>query len=85
MSCGPGAGAGDRRRDRVWSFLEITDAAAATLAVVDRGGPGVDKVVGSDPAPVAEWLRFLAGSRGPSGRCVPAWLGRLLAGVFVVA
>jgi nucleoside-diphosphate-sugar epimerase len=23
-----------------WSFIEITDAAAATLAAVDRGGPG---------------------------------------------
>src|ERR1035438_8111644 len=44
----------------VWSFIEITDAAAATLAAVGRGAPGVYNVVASDPAPVAEWLPHLA-------------------------
>ena len=70
----------------VWSFVEITDAAAATLAAVDRGAPGVYNVVDSDPAPVAEWLPYLAQVAGakPPLR-VPAWLGRLLAGEFVVA
>ena len=70
----------------IWSFIEITDAAAATLAAVDRGAPGVYNVVDSDPAPVAEWLPYLAGVAGakPPLR-VPAWLGRLLAGEFVVA
>ena len=29
----------------VWSFVEITDAAAATLAAVDRGAPGIYNVV----------------------------------------
>jgi nucleoside-diphosphate-sugar epimerase len=70
----------------VWSFIEITDAAAATLAAVGRGAPGVYNVVDSDPAPVAEWLPYLAeilGAKPP--RRVPAWLGRLLAGEFVVA
>jgi nucleoside-diphosphate-sugar epimerase len=69
----------------VWSFIEITDAAAATLAAVDRGAPGVYNVVDSDPAPVAEWLPYLAkiaGARPPLR--LPAWLGRLLAGEFVV-
>ncbi len=70
----------------IWSFIEITDAAAATLAAVDRGAPGVYNVVDSDPAPVAEWLPYLAEVAGakPPLR-VPAWLGRLLAGEFVVA
>jgi nucleoside-diphosphate-sugar epimerase len=70
----------------VWSFIEITDAAAATLAAVDRGEPGVYNVVDDDPAPVAEWLPYLAKVAGakPPLR-VPAWLGRLLAGEFVVA
>ena len=70
----------------VWSFIEITDAAAATLAAVERGEPGVYNVVDSDPAPVAEWLPYLAEVAGakPPLR-VPAWLGRLLAGEFVVA
>jgi 2-alkyl-3-oxoalkanoate reductase len=70
----------------IWSFIEITDAAAATLTAVDRGAPGVYNVVDSDPAPVAEWLPYLAKVAGakPPLR-VPAWLGRLLAGEFVVA
>jgi nucleoside-diphosphate-sugar epimerase len=69
----------------IWSFIEITDAAAATLAAVDRGAPGVYNVVDSDPAPVAEWLPYLANILGakPPLR-MPAWLGRLLAGEFVV-
>ena len=74
-----GGGAG------VWSFIEITDAAAATLAAVGHGAPGVYNVVDDDPAPVAEWLPYLAKAAGakPPLR-VPAWLGRLLAGEFVV-
>ena len=70
----------------VWSFIETTDAAAATLAAVGRGAPGVYNVVDDDPAPVADWLPYLAQVAGakPPLR-VPAWLGRLLAGEFVVA
>ena len=70
----------------VWSFIEITDAAAATIAAVGQGAPGVYNVVDDDPAPVAEWLPYLAQVAGakPPLR-VPAWLGRLLAGEFVVA
>jgi nucleoside-diphosphate-sugar epimerase len=69
----------------VWSFIEITDAAAATLAAVERGAPGVYNVVDDDPVPVAQWLPYLAEVAGakPPLR-VPAWLGRLLAGEFVV-
>jgi nucleoside-diphosphate-sugar epimerase len=70
----------------IWSFIEVTDAAAATLAAVSRGAPGVYNVVDDDPAPVAEWLPYLAQVAGakPPLR-MPAWLGRLLAGEFVVA
>jgi 2-alkyl-3-oxoalkanoate reductase len=70
----------------IWSFIEITDAAAATLAAVEGGPPGVYNVVDSDPAPVAAWLPYLAEVAGakPPLR-LPAWLGRLLAGEFVVA
>ena len=69
----------------VWSFIEISDAAAATLAAVEGCAPGVYNVVDSDPAPVAEWLPYLAEVAGakPPLR-MPAWLGRLLAGEFVV-
>jgi len=70
----------------VWSFVEITDAAAATIAAVGHGTSGVYNVVDDDPAPVAEWLPYLAQVAGakPPLR-LPAWLGRLLAGEFVVA
>jgi 2-alkyl-3-oxoalkanoate reductase len=70
----------------VWSFVEIADAAAATVAAVSRGAPGVYNVVDSDPAPVAEWLPYLAKVTGakPPLR-LPVWLGRLLAGDFVVS
>jgi len=69
----------------VWSFIEISDAATATLAAVQRGAPGAYNVVDDDPAPVAEWLPYLARVAGakPPLR-VPAWLGRLLAGEFAV-
>jgi nucleoside-diphosphate-sugar epimerase len=69
----------------IWSFIEVSDAAAATLAAVDHGEPGVYNIVDSDPAPVVEWLPYLAKVAGakPPLR-LPAWLGRLLAGEFVV-
>ncbi len=53
----------------VWSFIEVTDAAAATVAAVGRGAPGLYNVVDDDPAPVAEWLPYLAqvaGAKPPS-------------------
>ncbi len=65
----------------IWSFLHIQDAAAATVAALDRGAPGVYNVVDDDPASVAEWLPFLAqavGAKPPYH--VPTWLGRLAAG-----
>jgi 2-alkyl-3-oxoalkanoate reductase len=70
----------------VWSFIEISDAAAATLTAVEGGAPGIYNIVDDDPAPVSEWLPYLAQIAGakPPLR-MPAWLGRLLAGEFVVA
>jgi 2-alkyl-3-oxoalkanoate reductase len=75
-----GGGAG------IWPFIEITDAATATLAAIDHGAPGIYNVVDDDPAPVAEWLPYLATVvRAKPPLQLPAWLGRLLAGEFVVA
>jgi nucleoside-diphosphate-sugar epimerase len=65
----------------VWSFVQVEDAAVATVAAVERGAPGLYNVVDDDPAPVAEWLPALAEALGakPPWR-IPRWLGRLAAG-----
>jgi len=65
----------------VWSFVHIEDAASATVAAVDNGGPGIYNVVDDEPAPVREWLPFLAeqlGAKKPMR--VPRFVVRLLAG-----
>jgi len=65
----------------VWSWIHLDDAAAATVAAVEHGSPGVYNVVDDDPAPVSEWLPYLAdvvGAKAPLR--LPAWLGRLAAG-----
>jgi 2-alkyl-3-oxoalkanoate reductase len=69
----------------IWSFIETSDAAAATVAAVGQGAPGIYNITDSDPAPVAEWLPYLAkvlGAKPPLR--LPVWLGRLLGGEFVV-
>jgi 2-alkyl-3-oxoalkanoate reductase len=69
----------------IWSFTEITDAAAATVAAVTNGAPGLYNVVDDEPAPVAQWLPYLASCLGvkPPMRA-PAWLGRLFGGEMIV-
>jgi 2-alkyl-3-oxoalkanoate reductase len=69
----------------VWSFIETYDAASAAQAAVEGGAPGVYNVVDDEPAPVAEWLPYLAEIAGgkPPMR-LPVWLGRMLAGEFIV-
>lgn len=65
----------------VWSFVHVTDAAAATVLAVERGAPGVYNVVDDDPAPVAEWLPALAAAVGAKPpRRVPGWLARPMIG-----
>jgi len=75
-----GSGAG------VWSFIHVDDAAAATVAALGVGKPGVFNVVDDEPARAADWIPALAqalGARRP--RKVPALLARLLAGSYGVA
>ena len=70
----------------VWSFTHVTDAAAATALAAERGRPGVYNIVDDDPAPVAAWLPYLAGTVGARRPWrVPAWAGRLLAGDSVLS
>jgi nucleoside-diphosphate-sugar epimerase len=65
----------------VWSFVQIEDAAEATVLAVTHGRRGVYNIVDDDPAPVAEWLPAAAQAVGaPPPRHVPRWMGRLFAG-----
>jgi 2-alkyl-3-oxoalkanoate reductase len=65
----------------VWSYVHIEDAAAATVAAVEHGPPGVYNIVDDEPAPVREWLPVLASALDAKPpRRIPRWLGRLAAG-----
>ncbi|MGH2677048.1 MAG: NAD-dependent epimerase/dehydratase family protein [Actinomycetota bacterium] len=65
----------------VTSFIHIDDAAAATLAAIETGKPGLYNIVDDDPAPVAEWLPALAAAIGTMPpRHMPVWVARLFAG-----
>ncbi|HEY2053981.1 MAG TPA: NAD(P)-dependent oxidoreductase [Solirubrobacterales bacterium] len=65
----------------VWSWIHVADAAAATVAAIERGARGTYNVVDDDPATVAEWLPELAGELGAKPpRRVPRFIGRLFAG-----
>ena len=65
----------------VWSFIHLEDAASATLAALDNGGAEIYNVVDDEPAPVREWLPFLADQLGAKKPMrVPRFVVRLLAG-----
>jgi nucleoside-diphosphate-sugar epimerase len=65
----------------LWSFIHMDDAAAATVAAIERAAPGIYNVADDEPVPVAEWLPELARSLGAKPpRHVPVWLGRLATG-----
>jgi hypothetical protein len=62
----------------VWLLVHIADA-------IERGKPGIYRVADDEPAPVRDWLPYLArvlGAEPP--RRVPAWLVRLVAGKAAV-
>jgi len=70
----------------IWSFTEVADAASAAVAAVTRGAPGIYNAVDDEPAPVSQWLPFLAASLGAKPPMnAPAWLGRLLGGEMIVS
>ncbi len=65
----------------VWSFVHADDAASATVLAVEHGAPGLYNIVDDDPAPVSEWLPYLAeclGARPP--RRLPVWVARFAVG-----
>jgi nucleoside-diphosphate-sugar epimerase len=69
-----------------FSFIHVEDAAAAAVAALDRGAPGVYNVADDEPAPMSEWLPVYAETigAGPPLR-LPPWLVRMVAGRSVVA
>jgi nucleoside-diphosphate-sugar epimerase len=44
----------------LYSWLHVDDAAAAAVAAIERGAPGIYNVVDDEPAPQPEWLPVLA-------------------------
>ena len=71
------------RGTAVYSFIHVDDAASATVAALDHGGPGAYNVTDDDPAVMREWLPQYAeaiGARPP--RRVPRFIARLAAGKF---
>ncbi len=69
-----------------FSFIHVEDAAAATVAALERGTPGVYNVVDDEPAPQREWLPVFAEALGAKPpRRVPVWLAKLVAGRATVA
>jgi nucleoside-diphosphate-sugar epimerase len=74
------------RGNGVWSFVHIDDAAAATLAAIERRAPGVYNIVDDEPAPVSKWLPVLAAAVGAKPpRHIPAFLARVAIGEHGVA
>jgi len=69
-----------------WSFIHIEDAANATALAVERGRPSsIYNIVDDEPAPVRDWLPFIAnllGAKPP--RHLPSWLARIAAGQHLV-
>ncbi len=69
----------------ITSWTHVDDAAAGTLAALERGHRGVYHLVDDDPSPARAFIPALAeavGARPPLR--IPAWLGRLLAGEVAV-
>jgi len=68
-----------------FSWVHVDDAASATVLAVEQRAAGVFNIVDDEPAPVSQWLPWLAGCAGAKPpRRVPRWLARLLAGEMVV-
>jgi nucleoside-diphosphate-sugar epimerase len=78
----PVVGSGEGR----CSFIHVDDAAAGTVAALERGTPGVYNIVDDEPARAREWVPAFAASVGAKRPFrVPAWIARLAAGQIAVA
>lgn len=69
----------------VWSLIHVEDAAAATIAALERDGPDIFNIVDDEPAPCRVWVPEVAkilGAKPPPH--FPVFLARLLAGEPIV-
>jgi nucleoside-diphosphate-sugar epimerase len=67
--------------DATFSFIHIEDAAAAVVAALERGAPGVYNIADDEPAPLREWLPAFAETLGAKPpRRVSLWLVGLVVG-----
>jgi nucleoside-diphosphate-sugar epimerase len=68
-----------------FSWVHLDDAASATVLAVEQHATGVFNIVDDEPAPVSEWLPYLAACAGakPPMR-IPRWVARPLAGEMAV-
>jgi nucleoside-diphosphate-sugar epimerase len=96
---GPGGGVEDQiglvRKRRLpiigggtgyFSWVHLDDAASATVLAVEQRAKGVFNIVDDEPAPVSEWLPYLAACVGAKRPLrIPKWLARPLAGEMGVA
>ena len=63
----------------IFSFIHVHDVAGATVAAIEGTATGVFHVVDDDPAPIADWLPYLAGVLGAKRPMrLPGWLARIL-------
>jgi nucleoside-diphosphate-sugar epimerase len=68
-----------------FSWVNLDDAASATVLAVEQKANGVFNIVDDEPAQVRDWLPYLADLvRAKKPRRVPGWLARLLAGEMIV-
>jgi 2-alkyl-3-oxoalkanoate reductase len=78
----PIVGSGEGRM----SFIQIEDAAAATVAACERGASGIYNVCDDDPAPMREWIPAYAQAVGAKRPLrVPRWLVRIVAGAVIAS
>jgi nucleoside-diphosphate-sugar epimerase len=69
-----------------FSWVHLDDAASATVLAVEQRARGVFNIVDDEPAPVREWLPYLAACVGAKRPLrIPTWLVRPLAGEMGVA
>lgn len=67
------------------SWIHLDDAGSATVLAIEQRATGLFNIVDDEPAPVSQWLPYLAELAGakPPMR-VPRWLARIMAGEVAV-